>query len=524
MSNKPITLNRIRRMRAEPRTVSLAGVRDQSEKIVRIDIIDDKIDEVIEFTPPKVVNSVQMRGESIVDKKPVGHTTVLKIKDAQEAVRVIPPSVRSTKQLHSLRGGVREKDSRRSKTVNTNPTAIREASYLNQMSQKINTDGLRVFSGQTLVVKLHQHDDRNLSLQYHGDQGMRIATWDDAGMPLLDVDVLPSEKKVITLPPKSEYLSLFGYGGDKSLFEGCIEGPGAISLNYSTDDTAGVGFHPRSRLVTSPIGYLCRGGLVNLSTISQSEKPWIDAVEALKHTKESIMKTSSKITTFAVVHSHDDIPSLECKGVSIRSDAYLIRGAALSISIWAVESGNESDTCTISASFSNSGTLHSMVGLVGHHEEWIEFFKSRDWTTIIEEGSITGKGESVVQVFSGEVGRKASAAPPPLKEIKVKPKTEQIVGPSFDLGTLSMGEDWSKDISNMAKDAEGDNMMFEKVSGPKGVNVTKEGLMTFKPDDSDLGYFKIRVQVADKGGNGGIATFFGTVVDSNARPYWIGGE
>ena len=47
MSNKPITLNRIRRMRAEPRTVSLAGVRDQSEKIVRIDIIDDKIDEVI---------------------------------------------------------------------------------------------------------------------------------------------------------------------------------------------------------------------------------------------------------------------------------------------------------------------------------------------------------------------------------------------------------------------------------------------------------------------------------------------
>ncbi len=165
-----------------------------------------------------------------------------------------------------------------------------------------------------------------------------------------------------------------------------------------------------------------------------------------------------------------------------------------------------------------------MVGLVGHHEEWIEFFKSRDWTTIIEEGSITGKGESVVQVFSGEVGQKASPAPPPLKEIKVKPKTEQIVGPSFDLGTLSMGEDWSKDISNLAKDAEGDNMLFQKVSGPKGVNVTKEGLMTFKPDDSDLGYFKIRIQVSDKGGNGGIATFFGTVVDSNARPYWIGGE
>ena len=113
-----------------------------------------------------------MRGESIVDKKPVGHTTVLKIKDAQEAVRVIPPSVRSTKELQSLRGGVREKDSRRSKTVNTNPTAIREASYLNQMSQKINSDGLRVYSGQTIVVKLHQHDERQLNLQYHGDQGL----------------------------------------------------------------------------------------------------------------------------------------------------------------------------------------------------------------------------------------------------------------------------------------------------------------------------------------------------------------
>lgn len=524
MSNKPITLNRIRRMRAEPRTVSLAGVRDQSEKIVRIDIIDDKIDEVIEFTDPKVVNSVQMRGESIVDKKPIGHTTVLKIKDAQEAVRVIPPSVRSTKELQSLRGGVREKDSRRSKTVNTNPTAIREASYLNQMSQKINSDGLRVYSGQTIVVKLHQHDERQLNLQYHGDQGLRIATWDDAGMPLLDVDVLPSEKTVLNLPLKSEYLSLFGYGGDKNLFDGCIQGAGAISLNYSTDDTAGVGFHPRSRLVSSPIGYLCRGGLVNLSTIRQAEKPWINAVEALKHTKQSILKTSSKITTFAVVHSHDDLPSLECKGVSVRSDAYLIRGNALSISIWAVESRDELDTCSITASFSNPGTLHSMVGLVGHHEEWIEFFKSRDWTTIIEEGSITGKGESVVQIFSGEVGPKAAPAPPKLKEMKVKPKTEQIVGPSFDLGSLTLGESWSKDISNLAKDAEGDAMTFAKVSGPKGVKVSPEGLMTFKPDDSDLGYFKIQVQVSDKGGNGGIATFFGTVVDSNARPYWVGGE
>ena len=134
-----------------------------------------------------------------------------------------------------------------------------------------------------------------------------IATWDDAGMPLLDVDVLPSEKTVLNLPLKSEYLSLFGYGGDKNLFDGCIQGAGAISLNYSTDDTAGVGFHPRSRLVSSPIGYLCRGGLVNLSTIRQAEKPWINAVEALKHTKQSILKTSSQITTFAIVHSHDDL-------------------------------------------------------------------------------------------------------------------------------------------------------------------------------------------------------------------------
>ena len=108
--------------------------------------------------------------------------------------------------------------------------------------------------------------------------------------------------------------------------------------------------------------------------------------------------------------------------------------------------------------------------------------------------------------------------------MKVKPKTEQIVGPSFDLGSLALGESWSKDISNLAKDAEGDAMTFAKVSGPKGVKVSPEGLMTFKPDDSDLGYFKIQVQVSDKGGNGGIATFFGTVVDSNARPYWVGGE
>jgi hypothetical protein len=353
---------------------------------------------------------------------------------------------------------------------------------------------------------------------------MRIATWDDAGLPLLDIDVLPSEKKVFELPLKSEYLSLFGYGGDEALFENCSEGPGAISLNYSTDDTAGIGIHPRSRLVLSPIGYLCRGGMVNLSTVSQSDKPWINAVEALKHTKYSILKTTSKITTFAIVHSHDDPPSLDCKGISILSDAYLIRGAALSISIWAVKSDEGVETCTITSSFSDSGSLHSLIGLVGRHEEWIEFFKSRDWTTIIEEGSITAKGESVVQLFADGVSLEKAEAKPSLKEIKTKPKTEQIDGPSFDLGSISMGEKWTKDISNLAKDTEGDLMTFVKIEGPEGVKVTKDGQITFTPIESDIGDFKMRIQVSDKGGNGGIATFFGIVVNNNTRPYWKGGE
>ena len=73
---------------------------------------------------------------------------------------------------------------------------------------------------------------------------------------------------------------------------------------------------------------------MTLSRTGLGDKQWIHAVDALKSTKVASFYTSSNITTFAIVHAHEDIPSIETQGLEIVSDAYLIQGNTLSISIW----------------------------------------------------------------------------------------------------------------------------------------------------------------------------------------------
>ena len=60
----------------------------------------------------------------IDDRKPVGHTTVHKVKDAQEAIRMIPPSIAESTRTTTLRGGVRENLRPTMKTINRNPSSI----------------------------------------------------------------------------------------------------------------------------------------------------------------------------------------------------------------------------------------------------------------------------------------------------------------------------------------------------------------------------------------------------------------
>ena len=65
-----------------------------------------------------------------------------------------------------------------------------------------------------------------------------IVAYDDAGRPLLDIDVLPSEKQnTLHLPVQSDYLAVTGYGGNEGMFDTENQDSGSLSLNYSTDDT-----------------------------------------------------------------------------------------------------------------------------------------------------------------------------------------------------------------------------------------------------------------------------------------------
>ena len=85
MTGKPITMRRIRRMRAEPRVVSLVGLRDANQDGQEFDIIDDEADEEVVFQEPKVLGSVMMRAEAQSNQTNLGHTTVKNIKAAVEA-------------------------------------------------------------------------------------------------------------------------------------------------------------------------------------------------------------------------------------------------------------------------------------------------------------------------------------------------------------------------------------------------------------------------------------------------------
>jgi hypothetical protein len=524
MTGKPITMRRIRRMRAEPRIVSLAGLRDTDGGGKEIDIIDDDSTDETVFEQPKVLRSVLMRAEAESEQTNLGHTSVKTIKAAEEALRIVPPSIARGDPTSTLKGGVRGQIKRRHSTVNNPPSAVTEAAALKQMSSQLLGEGLVLESGRSTVVKLHQHDMRTFTLHHRGTQGMRVAAYNDAGQPLLDVDLLATEEQQsIVLPLKSDYLVVTGYGGDEALYE--IDSPdaGAISLHHSTDDTAGAGFHPRTRLVSTPVGYVCRGGMVSLSSTGLEDRPWVAAVDALRTTKEAVFHTSSNISTFAIVHAHDDPPSVESNGVEFISDASVIQGTSLSISIWAVKRSTDSSLCTISTSFVESGSLHSMVALAGHHQEWVEFFKSRDWTTIIEEGAICGHGESILHLSAGDEQpqlKRVEDVAPSLKKDRNRPSQ----GPRFNLGALAVGEVLKKDLSKHAADKEQDAMVFSMLSGPKNASVSKDGVLNFTPQKEDVGLFEIVVQVSDSGGTGGTATFHGTVVDENTRPYWVGGE
>ena len=207
MTGKPITMRRIRRMRAEPRVVSLAGLRDTDGGGKEIDIIDDDSTDETVFEQPKVLRSVLMRAEAESDQTNLGHTTVKTIKAAEEAPRIVPPSIARGDPTSTLKGGVRGQMKRRHSTVNNPPSAVLEAAALKQMSSQLLGEGLVLESGRSTVVKLHQHDLRTFTLHHRGTQGMRVAAYNDAGQPLLDVDLLATEEQQsIVLPLKSDYL------------------------------------------------------------------------------------------------------------------------------------------------------------------------------------------------------------------------------------------------------------------------------------------------------------------------------
>ena len=61
------------------------------------------------------------------------------------------------------------------------------------------------------------------------------------------------KEHTIPIPKGTCLVCLSGLGGSQKNFPDLRAGPGEINLHYSTDDTAGAGFHPRTESFEHPL-------------------------------------------------------------------------------------------------------------------------------------------------------------------------------------------------------------------------------------------------------------------------------
>ncbi|MGB1567464.1 MAG: hypothetical protein ACPHBQ_03195 [Candidatus Poseidoniaceae archaeon] len=529
MNRSLITPTRIHQMRSKPRIVSITGdvgVSQARAKLEPIELIDTPT-----LPNVQVISSVQMRPERESDSTEVGHTTVYKVKDAEGAPRMPPIIAGLTLHKSTLLGGIKEKEGGVQRTRNSNPTALTGKFELSMMTKHLLKDGLTLQSGQHVVIETEDASTEDLSMTYMSSQGMRVLCLDSAGRTLLDHDYPPAMKEhTIPIPKGTCLVCLSGLGGSQKNFPDLRAGPGEINLHYSTDDTAGAGFHPRTRVVRTPSGYLSRGCMFTTNMIPSITRPWHHADEILRGAQYVDIALPATTEILAVVSSKKEMPTISSNDFTYASRGVSIQGKALQATLWKITptTKHQGDVLNIELESSQKGVIHSVVGLVGDLKDWSDMFNQRDWSSIVEEGALTAYGESrVILSRSDGTGLEMQEEKAPKEEVRkkkevIKPKIEEKIKehlPIFDIGLIDVDTAWKKDISNFAEDDDGDSLKFTLASGPKQMQLSPEGVITFSPTSKDIGSFKAIIQVGDGKSKPVEAIFVGRVVE-NTSPRW----
>tara|TARA_B100000700_G_C15049798_1_gene859719 strand:- start:134 stop:1699 length:1566 start_codon:yes stop_codon:yes gene_type:complete len=504
-----ITPSRIKRLRSEPRSVPIGGYPNGATPLIGN---DDVRDETVEETPvwiPKIVNSVTMRPEISKGVPSSLYTSVEKVSEAKTATWMKPPRPNngSLSPLSINRNYSGE-------TLDLDPKRKLDRIQLSILSKELRDSGVEVIPGQTVVLDVLHHGEADPNLIISGDQSVRTAILNEAGVLISDIELAPANLPFeIEIPQDACKLCVTGLGGDAEVVNEIKPGPGAITTRCSTDNTVAIGFHPFSRLVNSlSSSVLCRGGVV--MTGKNDKFAWDNASNWLSSSRDISMQMTSSIDVFVVVHPTNTKLQIEMKNAKI-VETITDNFGSFDATICSIKGDDGILHCRINSH--ENVPIHSAFGALGNIEHWVEVLQTNDLSTIVEEGAISQTGTAFIS-FSKSIIYEAKSSSQQQRQAEVVEQNQS----EYSLGQIVAGKTFKRDISKLAIDEdEGDVLSFSIVSGPKFVEISSEGIIIAKPKMSDKGKFAIEVAVKDKAGAIATAIFTGDIVESgNTAPRW----
>jgi hypothetical protein len=221
-------------------------------------------------------------------------------------------------------------------------------------------------------------------------------------------------------------------------------------------------------------------------------------------------------------------PSMMMDGLEVVSGPVKIVAPTLEAFVWGVnpQSGRESDLFCCTIEVGEGFGIHSMIGLSGPAEQWVESLQNREWIGLVEEGPLTQSGRSsLIWGYPTDIPQPMMRAPkePPVREEEPAPLKVQSNLPVFAADDAFVNEDYAYDFSHLADDPNEDDVLrFEKLGGPSWVTLDSEGRIHGTPAEHDVGVSRIVVRVVDQELEGADAEIRINVSKriQNLPPFW----
>ena len=421
---------RLRRRRSPPRIISLTeGVgTDIPMKNIKsmkpVPRITPKLPKDIGRIPrPVLLNTVRYRPEKRTELPPSTRTSVQTLAESKTVPKIRVPRVRNRlprgAQFRPDVASARIPALSQIESI-ANDTQQSSAS-MKQKTSAIRGSGLSLASGETHLWKLtnkgvprsNDTNEGNLpKLLVNGNQGVRISFMSMSGDILQDIEIPPkSQPAQLPAPPGTRLVAATGLGGAGTYPEHIEMGAGGILTEMSTNNRAGVGFHPTSKLTQlGPQTYLCRGAHLRLKTIysgaARSDRQFFTAMNVLSQQSEVKFTLPSTVDNLVIVLSGmgdgNEALSVDLGGLQVNGSPDLIKRQGTIAYVWDVSDEiNKQSLAQITATMGKGWVITSIAGVKGPYENWLAELKNGKWNGLVEEGPLTANGHSNLRWIQG---------------------------------------------------------------------------------------------------------------------------